>query len=1504
MDVSAYLSEASFWSPDPACEPRGRGPFDPVASWLVDAARPRQVVQLGSREPGIHLAAREAVRRLGLDAECLLIDTEGQDDSPAPFGGPALRRAGAALDRADSAVSARPSLSGPDPLAAFEDGSIDLLVAAAPEDAERIRRDFDRWSPKLSETAILAITGTGEGRSRAAFRDIATGRPTFEFTHGGGLGLVALGRSVPPGLAPLFEAGAVPSRRDAIRRTYARLAGHDGGPSPASRIAPEDRIVRREELLMLREELSRLEEAHRAIARERDGLAREHEALAREAPTLRHALEHYRHHHAVAAAQLDEVRRSTALRFIERGRRLRDRLFPQSRLHGRCLELSIRVARVAAAEGPRAAASRVSGRLIGKARKVLGRPVAVEMSPAPAPAPAPIAVPAPARRPRFLDLPWRGLDPGEGRASAVGAFKILLVSHAACRTGAPLCLLRLAEELSRLPDVECWVVLRGGGDLEPEFARRAPTVGLWNVVESGVASWDDAPGEIAARFREYAPDGIAVCNTMAVSEFHRALGREGVPVLSWIHELPTFIGILGGAEAIDRIKAASRRAIVPADVVRDALVTRFNADPEKVRTVRYGLEAKTLDASRDEARERVREELNLPADALIVLGCGTIDQRKGADLFVQAARRFHADPRAAAIADRTWFVWFGHVVEPNFRQWLWHDVESAGLGERVLFAGTCPDMTPNLLAADVFALTSREDPCPFANLEAMEAALPVVAFAGSGGAPEVLGGGGVVVPYLDVDAMAETIRELLLDAETRDRMGGRGRSIIRKTFTWPRFMADFLGILREDYGYAPAVDLKVSAIVPNYRHAPYLEERLRSVFEQTVRPHEIIFLDDCSPDDSLEVARRLAPESPVPMRIVVNETNSGSTFKQWMKGMELASGDLIWLAESDDVCDARFLERLVPEFRDPDVALAYCQSALVGPNGETWAPDFLDHTDDLALDRWRSRYKVDAAEEAEVGLSQKNTIPNASAAVFRKPSRLDFAEELAGMKFAGDWLFYAMILRGGKIAFAPESLNSYRRHEATVSFQSTKADTHAEETLHVKRRVFETYDVSLNAMARGLGQTLYEYDFLGERFGLKRPPLSNNPRAAGPLSEIRELMRRKLDAPGELRILLVVDGRETGLAAVAAADLANALAREHAVYLCCAHPSRETASSWGDRLEGRVVLLEGTFDVTPWSAKPTGGKPASRVRTTILQELIRFHEVDAIHSLGDAADRLIAHVNVDLNVPWFVHLAPGHDAWLDEQPATAKPRVLRAVDRLTGIFHEGPIDEIIEARPELAGKRWTPLYPGLRGAIPVEGRTPIARREDEFLVYLIDQGPEARDAAMSAVRVVNRTASGERGGRRARLVMADEQVDALALLSRCDAAVAPMAGIGVGVARQVAATLACRLPVVAPDSGPVHELLTIDDRAAGIAAPAGADGLMEADRVAASILRYMRDEALLEAHRDRAAALFEARFHVDRAAESCVEAYFHARDFLVFASEGRPTSAPQDRTLKVSRESA
>ena len=94
---------------------------------------------------------------------------------------------------------------------------------------------------------------------------------------------------------------------------------------------------------------------------------------------------------------------------------------------------------------------------------------------------------------------------------------------------------------------------------------------------------------------------------------------------------------------------------------------------------------------------------------------------------------------------------------------------------------------------------------------------------------------------------------------------------------------------------------RVSIIVPNFNHAAFLKRRLDSIFQQTMQDFELIFLDDASTDSSLAVFEDYAHDSRVTRH--VNQDNSGNPFVQWNRGLEMAAGEYIWIAESDDFAD-------------------------------------------------------------------------------------------------------------------------------------------------------------------------------------------------------------------------------------------------------------------------------------------------------------------------------------------------------------------------------------------------------------------------------------------------------------------------------------------------------------------------------------------------------------------------------------------------------------------------
>ena len=102
----------------------------------------------------------------------------------------------------------------------------------------------------------------------------------------------------------------------------------------------------------------------------------------------------------------------------------------------------------------------------------------------------------------------------------------------------------------------------------------------------------------------------------------------------------------------------------------------------------------------------------------------------------------------------------------------------------------------------------------------------------------------------------------------------------------------------------------VSILIPNYNHALFLQQRIESVLNQTYQDFELIILDDCSTDHSKTIIESYR-NHPKVSQIIYNQQNSGSVFKQWRKGIELAIGEYIWIAESDDYAAVDFLQETV-----------------------------------------------------------------------------------------------------------------------------------------------------------------------------------------------------------------------------------------------------------------------------------------------------------------------------------------------------------------------------------------------------------------------------------------------------------------------------------------------------------------------------------------------------------------------------------------------------------------
>ena len=215
----------------------------------------------------------------------------------------------------------------------------------------------------------------------------------------------------------------------------------------------------------------------------------------------------------------------------------------------------------------------------------------------------------------------------------------------------------------------------------------------------------------------------------------------------------------------------------------------------------------------------------------------------------------------------------------------------------------------------------------------------------------------------------------------------------------------------------------VSVIIPNYNHASYLKQRVDTVLNQTYTNIEIIILDDCSTDNSKEVIEQYRSNEKISC-IVYNETNSGNTFIQWDKGIQLAKGEYIWIAESDDWCEITFLETIITGLKkDATTVFGYCQSFCVDDkNGIIFQSNYIKLED-----------YIDKKFYLENFLTHRNAVFNASMAVFKKQYYYKVSSFYKSLRFTGDWIFWAELSRMGTVYVNAKPLNFFRKHVKDVS---------------------------------------------------------------------------------------------------------------------------------------------------------------------------------------------------------------------------------------------------------------------------------------------------------------------------------------------------------------------------------------------------------------------------------------------------------------------------------------
>ena len=225
--LSAYLSTSSFLMPNLLLPDSAWLEHAPFAFWLVDALRPKQIVELGCFSGFSYSVFCQAVQTLGLDTRCAAIDTWLGDEHNGFYGVEVFKTFNAYNEAHYSSFSQLIRSEFEDARQYFPERSIDLLHIDGQHSYDAVKSDYNSWRSRLSDRGVVLFHDTnvrerGFGVARL-WMELSRECRSIEFLHGHGLGVLAVGGNLPPAVETLLRSAADPKFLHQVRHAYSRL---------------------------------------------------------------------------------------------------------------------------------------------------------------------------------------------------------------------------------------------------------------------------------------------------------------------------------------------------------------------------------------------------------------------------------------------------------------------------------------------------------------------------------------------------------------------------------------------------------------------------------------------------------------------------------------------------------------------------------------------------------------------------------------------------------------------------------------------------------------------------------------------------------------------------------------------------------------------------------------------------------------------------------------------------------------------------------------------------------------------------------------------------------------------------------------------------------------------------------------------------------------------------------------------------------------------------------
>ncbi len=346
--------------------------------------------------------------------------------------------------------------------------------------------------------------------------------------------------------------------------------------------------------------------------------------------------------------------------------------------------------------------------------------------------------------------------------------KILVLSHEATLTGAPIFLLKLIKYLNQHSEYEFLIFFKKSGSLLNEFKSQGKILSLENLNSNKniitrvliriLPLYRLKRQFYKMKIKFFNPD-LIISNTLVNSKLVEFLNIKNIKLITIVHEMK---GVISQFDQLkmnnskEMISKTSHFISVSAAVKKD-LVDEFKIKEDKIDVIHNNISIGCKKIISSLEIDKWKKSLKIPSESFVVGSCGSLIWRKGPDIFINIFKQLKNNFRIENI----YFIWLGGDPNSSWFLDLENEINNLGFKEQVKILSEVKNTTNFYNAIDIYISTAREEPFGLTIIEAGLHSNPCLAFKGSGGPESILSNDtGILIPYGDTLTAAKEVIKL------------------------------------------------------------------------------------------------------------------------------------------------------------------------------------------------------------------------------------------------------------------------------------------------------------------------------------------------------------------------------------------------------------------------------------------------------------------------------------------------------------------------------------------------------------------------------------------------------------------------------------------------------------------------------------------------------------------------------------------------------------------------